>query len=443
MTRRDFLQKLGVLPGALLALLALQRASAPASMTTPAIDKWPMFRRDAQHTGFTEGQGRVTGPSIKWQFPTSGAIEPCAAVGDIDGDGQTEVVISSFDGRLYAIAGSSQGTISAPKWSFQTEALIWSSPALGDVDGDGKTEVVVGSDDRHIYIIEGATGQKKWRFSTNARVRASPTLVDIDGDGQLEIIIGSDQIYALDGRARRARWAFRLMFATFSSAAAADIDDDGQLEVVVGSYDNILYALDGHSGALKWQFLAGNPIESSPALADIDGDGKIEVVFGQGAIDGPRPKGVYALRGQSGQPKWSFNLNADQRVISSPAIGDIDGDGLPEIVIGTNTNHVYALGGQGQIKYLHEAQNFVESSPVLGDIDGDGKIEVVVGSHDFKLYGLEAIPNQQRFRVEWTFTPLHANIFFSSATLADIDGDGLLEIVIGNNNSLLYALDGV
>jgi outer membrane protein assembly factor BamB len=446
MTRRDLLKRFGALSIALALGSSLIRGAQRASASTDSESPWPMFRRDLAHTGFTEGRGRVRGPTLKWRFGTRGAVEPSAAVGDIDGDGKTEVVISAFDGGVYAVPGDGggQSVIRTPKWSFQSGALIWSSPAIGDVDGDGQLEVVVGSDDKNVYVLDGATGAEKWRFPTLAKVRSSPTLADIDGDGQLEIVIGSNQIYALDARARRRKWAYTLQTTTFSSAAIGDIDGDGQLEIVIGSYDNIVYALQGRTGKLKWQFHAGNQVESSPALGDIDGDGQIEVVFGAGFIREGGPKGVYALRGRDGRQKWFYSIGVDQRVISSPALGDVDGDGRIEVVIGSNAGTLFVFDGQGRVKYTHQAEKFIESSPALGDIDGDGRIEIIVGSHDFKLYALRAVPGQPRLQVLWTFTPAQAaNIFFSSPTLADIDGDGELELVVGNNSGELFAFDGV
>ena len=439
LTRRQLIAR-----GAGLSVLALIGGVRPWSGTGRAQSSasapvWPMFRRNAQHTGITEQTGQVSGPTQKWRFGTRDAVEPCAAVGDINGDGQTEVVISSFDGAVYAVPGTGRGLIRDPLWRVQTEALIWSSPAIGDVDGDGNLEVVVGSDDQGVYVIDGPSGRVKWRFATNAKVRASPTLADVDGDGQLEIVIGAGQIFTLDARAQRAKWSFRLATTTFSSAAVGDVNGDGDMEVVVGSYDNVLYALSGRNGQPVWQHRASNPIDSSPAIGDINEDGQLEVVVGVGFIDSSGFKGVRALRGD-GRTLWEFSIGEDERVVSSPAIGDVDGDGQVEVVVGSNANRLYAFDGAGNVKYTHDTGHFIESSPSIGDIDGDGRMEVVVGSHDFKLYALRADPGRSTFEVLWTFTPPSANIFFASPTLADVDDDGHLEIVIGNNNGTLYTL---
>lgn len=449
MKRRDFLKGLGGVSLSILLGSEFPRFSGAAeAYAQTAFGEWPMFRRNIEHTGFSNSQGRVTGPTVKWRYGVGGAVEPCAAVGDINGDGQVEVVISDFQGNVAALRGSGSGLVTSPLWQINvggTDPLIWSSPAIADVDGDGRVEVVVGSDNRNVYVLDGSTGQPKWIFPTTGRVRASPVIDDIDGDGRPEIVIGSGIMYALDARNQRAKWTFPLQTTTFSSAAVGDIDGDGRKEVVFGSYDNYLYALDGATGQLQWQFFPRTQIESSPAIADLDGDGQMEVVVGVGSIADVGDKGVYALRGSNGSVKWVHDLGANQRIISSPAIGDVDGDGQLEVAIGTNTNQLLVFAGQGNgsqavIKYEHTAGKFIESSPGIADIDGDGRMEIVVGSHDFKVYSLEVVPGQRQLRVEWTYTPPAANIFFSSPTLADIDGDGNIEVIIGNNNGSMYVI---
>jgi len=178
-----------------------------------------------------------------------------------------------------------------------------------------------------------------------------------------------------------------------------------------------------------WEFTAGNIIFSSPALGDIDGDGKLEVVVG--SLDSK----LYALNGEDGSKLWEFT--AGDGIYSSPALGDIDGDGKLEVVVGSWDNKLYALNGEdGSKLWEFTTGEEIYSSPALGDIDGDGKLEVVVGSLDDKLYALNGEDGSKL----WEFTTgFDVN---SSPALGDIDGDDKLEVVVGSLDGNVYALNG-
>ena len=80
----------------------------------------------------------------------------------------------------------------------------------------------------------------------------------------------------------------------------------------------------------------------------------------------------------------------------------------------------------------------MDSSPALGDLDGDGKLEVVVGSHDDKIYAL----NHDGTNVPgWPITT--GGSVFSSPALGDLDNDGLVEIVVGSNDNKIYAFNEI
>ncbi len=112
-----------------------------------------------------------------------------------------------------------------------------------------------------------------------------------------------------------------------------------------------MIAINAATGAVAWQhdFLqegttAGN-VRASPPIADIDGDGRPEVLlplgcFGHGdSATGP----LLAYDGAMGTHEWTRQLGP--RTIGSPSVGDLDGDGTLEIVLGSYDGKVYALGG--------------------------------------------------------------------------------------------------
>jgi WD40 repeat protein len=90
-------------------------------------------------------------------------------------------------------------------------------------------------------------------------------------------------------------------------------------------------------------------------------------------------------------------------VNSSPALGDIDGDGDIEVVVGSRDKKVYVWhhDGSAVTGWPNTTGGSVHSSPALGDIDGDGDIEVVVGSEDGKVYAWDCFGTYDSNNIEW------------------------------------------
>jgi outer membrane protein assembly factor BamB len=180
---------------------------------------------------------------------------------------------------------------------------------------------------------------------------------------------------------------------------------------------------------LLWSYTTGGIVESSPVIGDIDGDGKLEVVVG--AQNGT----VYAIDGEGNDSLWASTIGSS--IKSSPCLGDIDADGTLEVVVGSSDYTVYALNGEdGGVLWSYPTGGIVNASPVLNDIDGDGTLEVVVGSSDHTVYAL----NGEDGGVLWSYTT--GGIVESSPAIGDINGDGKLEVVIGAQNGTVYALAG-
>jgi len=166
------------------------------------------------------------------------------------------------------------------EWNYTTGNSMRSSPAVADVDADGQLEVIIGSFDKKVYCLN-RTGGKEWNYTTGNVVESSPCVADVDNDAQLEILVGSfdGKVYCLNvtGGTPKVQWSYQTGDWIRTSPCVADIDVDGKMEVIVGSNDNKVYCLN-RTGGSKWNFTATDDILSSPCVADLDGDSYLEVL---------------------------------------------------------------------------------------------------------------------------------------------------------------------
>jgi hypothetical protein len=195
--------------------------------------------------------------------------------------------------------------------------------------------------------------------------------------------------------------------------------------------------------------------EASVTVADITGDNKAEIIVGD--VDGR----ISAVSG-TGQLLWQFRTDialnnvwsgrdTPTRINSAPAVGDVTGDGVPEIVVGVGgvtveyrdgkvsyeNGGVVALNNKGQLLPgwpqltvdIYEPKGYTEgvvSSPVIADFTGDGKAEIGYGGFDQYIYLKDQngrdLPGWPRFA---------RDTVWSSPAAVDLDGNGVKDMVIG------------
>src|SRR5439155_648636 len=188
-----------------------------------------------------------------------------------------------------------------------------------------------------------------------------------------------------------------------STAAIGDINRDGVADVTFGTIGLTMPSINSTGGMNSgWPIYTDDSIFSSPALADVNGDGQTDVIIGGDASPGgpvDHRGGILRALNGNGQEIWRFFT--DEIISSSPAVGDIDGNGSPEIVFGTgnfwarnggaaDSTKVFALNSNGSVKWARDTGEQTLGSPALADVNGDGRLD---GNGQLDIFLVGTTPN--------------------------------------------------
>jgi hypothetical protein len=247
---------------------------------------------------------------------------------------------------------------------------------------------------------------------------------------------------------------------------AGDLDGDGVPEIAAGAPqdDFVTGSASVYSGATGATELELNPIEirglfggSLASIGDIDGDGVPDLIVGAPFTTRPEAYGVGSVlvfSGASGNLLYNFLGTEGGTYMgwSVAGLGDLDGDGIPEIAIGTPYasvggnigvgNVAVRSGATGELIYLFEGQSVGDflgwSVAGIGDLDGDGVSDVLLGAPNASPSGLtqagivevrSGATGELLYRIEGAE---RAGYFGKAlASVGDIDGDGIDDFVVG------------
>ncbi|MBI5547994.1 MAG: FG-GAP repeat protein [Deltaproteobacteria bacterium] len=418
--------------------------------------------------------------------PTLG-LEPIAgapAIADLDGDETPEIVFATTPGTVYVIGHDGALRQGWPKRlpsipscvpsnpndgcsdaSHRVTRGIRASPVLADLDRDGALDIIVASLDGLIYAFHADdTLVAGWPVAVHytgaladepprSGLLATPAVADFNDDGYPDLLIGSSEplaagraaaVYLVDGRGTAAPQTILPGWpVTLPSLALLDPRAEGiAFAGAIGSFNGVLAGVV-HANGGTIALLPANPgaqatLGALPAYALPQAGGRV-------GLAGPAECG----------PLTSATSNDMVPVWAAPALGDFDQDGVPDVVTAGASSvlaaSLAASGGEaargekllgmwsGSTGAMLPASPMVLSdyafggSAVVADLDGDGYPEAVLGTGGHLVHAVDACGREPA-----GFPKATGQSVAASLAVGDLDGDHLLELVASTVDGWVY-----
>ena len=307
----------------------------------------------------------------------------------------------------------------------------------GDRDVNGvalsNTKIVFGNDS-HILAAFDWNGKLLWKYKAKGDFEGAPTLTYINQDATLDVIAATEEgtLLALDGLSGNLIWKFSpainpTLFLPktkyfIGSPSLAPINKDSVKDIIIGNRNGLLYTINGKDGSILWKHRSKEPsgILSSPFIKNkhiyytesygyihkLSTKGRHMNTYNINQIQYPHVTGSpisnhldTIIIGSTNQNKqsgfWSLisrknqQYNAIGNVSATAILANLDTSKEPEFLIVSESGWLYIIASTGNIKGKYKLLTGSECTPLVADIDNDGLLELVIALNDQHIYAYD------------------------------------------------------
>ena len=454
-----------------LAMMSRREEHAPVMSKTRAVR--PQAQRPGRKTGQPLPPVSQIGFVAAAQIPGGGYLGHETLQGDFNGDGIADFVTIAGDPTspgsfsFSVVLSNGDGTFQAPVLT-----PISSGPdpfAVADVDGDGIDDVIFvhqagtnGSANSTFDVMLG-NGDGSFTQGNNyvitSGLLSGGSAVDFDGDGKVDLVAVDSgnpaNVWIVsgngDGTFSTTPTSISLGGSAGYQVELADLNGDGLLDVTGNDNSTgqqmvyLATSLTAFATVAEYSTSDGVQDAYSTTVADLNGDGKPEILNANSTDntitiylnngDGTYQAGVYYNAATN--PTTSSFAYVDPVAV---AVGDVNGDGFPDVMVTNNdSGDVTVLLGNGDGTVGSASVGFAvggyPSRPaMIGDWNGDGLMDIVVPDDNYSLVYMKGYGDGSFRAAVNYYTPVSDNGEAESFDIAtgDLNGDGIADVVVGN-----------